>query len=301
LIEASPIYITPRVRRIEARLAGKQTLVLNAEPSQQAARIKTAGVSDLRIWQLPYRTLQRRMAMPLPAVLQRLVKYMSFIGLGSGSLYKGRILHLKGRFSDERGAIAYYQRARPMDRDLLEDAPRRKQAIVKSFKDQWKERTGNDPTDPVDEVIQRRASMIVEIELEAIGRGKLDASYWLGLIQYDQQQYASALDYFLVRVLRFGPEVPWASGAHYNIARCYEARGERPKAIDEYESSPYLRNDPGNQLRARWLKSLDSEKPPKPEAKKAEERRIGEKTTGEDKAQEKKPEAKKIEVKKPDE
>ena len=37
-------------------------------------------------------------------------------------------------------------------------------------------------------------------------QGKLDASYWLGLIEYEQGEYAAALDYFRVRTLQFEPE-----------------------------------------------------------------------------------------------
>ena len=35
-------------------------------------------------------------------VFNRLQLYLRFIGLGGGSLYKGRVLHLKGRFFDEK-------------------------------------------------------------------------------------------------------------------------------------------------------------------------------------------------------
>ena len=63
LVEASPLYLSPRAKRIESRLTGEQRLVLNAEPSQQAARFKAAGVGDVRLWDLPYTTLQRRLAL----------------------------------------------------------------------------------------------------------------------------------------------------------------------------------------------------------------------------------------------
>jgi tetratricopeptide (TPR) repeat protein len=106
------------------------------------------------------------------------------------------------------------------------------------------------------------AAALITGELQAILGGKLDASYWLGLIEYDQGQYLSALDYFNVRVLKLDRNLIWAAGAHYNVARSLEAAGQRSKAIKEYESV----GNPGNLVRARWLRELDGEK--KPEEKK---------------------------------
>ena len=70
LVEASPLYLSPRAKRIESRLTGEQRLVLNAEPSQQAARFKAAGVGDVRLWELPYTTLQRRLGPEPDAVIR---------------------------------------------------------------------------------------------------------------------------------------------------------------------------------------------------------------------------------------
>ena len=53
LLEASPLYLSPRAQRIEARLTGEKRLVLNAEPTQQAAHWRAAGVGDVRLWDLP--------------------------------------------------------------------------------------------------------------------------------------------------------------------------------------------------------------------------------------------------------
>ena len=76
LVEASPLYIEPRAKRMEASLAGERKMVLSAEPSQQAERFKAAGVGDVRIWELPYSTLQRRMAMNPREVYSRLQWYL---------------------------------------------------------------------------------------------------------------------------------------------------------------------------------------------------------------------------------
>jgi len=291
LLEASPLYMEPRARRMEALLAGERKLVLSAEPSQQAARFKAAGVSDVRIWELPYATLEHRMAASPQIIIHRLENYLRFIALGGGSLYKGRILHLKGRFFDEKGAIAYYQRARPRTRDVLAEETKRAQACYTSLVAQTKA-AGREVTPQVDNSLKQFATALIGSELKAILQGKLDAAYWLGLIEYEQEQYDSSLDYFNVRTLQAGgQEKTWEAGAHYNIGRCREMLGQWPEAVQEYESSLILRNEDGNLLRARWLKEIHPAKVAKPspekkapEAKKAEEKKIEEK-----KATDKKP------------
>jgi len=137
-------------------------------------------------------------------------------------------------------------------------------------------------------------------EFKAILKGKIDAAYWLGLIEYEQGEYASALDYFIERTLKSG-SVAWAAGANYNVGRSQEMLGNWQKAAEEYESSIFLRNEAGSLLRAKWLKELhgatggEGKKPEKKaEEKKIEEKKIDgkkmdEKKTGEQKATEKKP------------
>ncbi len=313
LVEASPLYLTPRAKRIESRLTGEQKLVLNAEPSRQAARFQAAGVGDVRLWDLPYTTLQRRFAMAPGAIVKRLLVYVPFMSSPGAALYKGRIMHLKGRFFDEKEAIAYYQRARPRTQAVEDELPGIAKERLEALSQQFKP-DGRDFSPEEQYVLKQQATWQAQQVVGAIIQGKLAASYWLGLIQYELGDYDAALDYFRVRTLefgtrQFGPRVFWATGAHYNIARALEASGQRQKAIDVYESAILLPDDTGglslwkdtgNLLRARWLKELDGgkqkpeEKKPeaaKPEAVKPEEKKIVEEKIEEKKAEEKKPEA----------
>ncbi len=267
LVEASPLYLSPRTRRIESRLTGDQRLVLNAEPSQQAARIKTSGVGDVRLWELPYTTLKRRLALQPPAVFARLWVYVPFMSTPGAPLYKGRIMHLKGRFFDEKEAIAYYQRARPTYNSVLAEVPQIAKASYELLSMQ-QQQMGHTLTDPEQHYLAQVSTELAEQQKDAIFEGKLAASYWLGLIEYEQGEYPAALDYFRVRTLQAGPQVFWAAGAHYNIARALEASGQPQTAIDAYESSIFLRNDAGCLVRARWLKEISGEKK-KPETGKA--------------------------------
>ena len=147
------------------------------------------------------------------------------------------------------------------------------------------------------ERLKRMAAVIAASQTESIMQGKLAASYWLGLIQYDVGEFDAAYDYFSVRTLQIGSMVFWTPGAHYNIARTLEALGHRQEAIEKYESIELLRRNPGNLLRAHWLKELDGGKDKKAEDKKIEEKepkKIEEKKTMEKKIEEKTPKAEKV-------
>jgi len=289
-VEASPIYCSPRAKRIEARLTGNQKLVLNAEPSQQGDHLKAVGLSDARLWNLPYTTLQRRLASDPDVVSQRLIAYVPFMTGPGSPLYKGRIMHLKGKLFEEKEAVAYYQRARPRTQSVFENIPRTATEYFETMSEKAEKARNGKLTPKENNELKQVAALWAQQAAAAYIQGKLDASYWLGLIQYDQGEYTAALDYFGVRTLQLSLQLDpqgigglqrlWAYGAHYNIARTLEAIGQPQKAINVYESID-LRNDDGNLIRARWLKELEVAKNKKPEEKKAEEK----------KAEEKKPDA----------
>lgn len=308
LVEASPLYVEPRAKRMEASLAGERKMVLSAEPSQQAARFKAAGIGDVRLWELPYTTLQRRMAMAPAVVFGRLELYLRFIGLGGGSLYKGRVLHLKGRFFDEKGAIAYYQKARPRTRDAVAMEAQRADEELKEIVAR-RRRQGHEVTPQEYEQLKLQARWYVGMLIKnGILPGKIDAAYWLGLIEYELGQYDSSRDYFVSRTLQaIGSTVFWESGAQYNIARCNEISGRWQDAVQEYESSARLYADSGSLLRAQWLREVHAPKTATKSAganaKQPEEKTVPEGKTGEKKADDKKSQAKpekKPDVKKPD-
>ena len=223
--------------------------------------------------------------------LSRLWVYVPFMSSPGAPLYKGRIMHLKGRFFDEKEAIGYYQRARPRTDAVLAEAPQIAKASFEFLSSMERKETGSALTPAQEKILKQISTELAKQQVDSIIEGKLAASYWLGLIQYEQGEYAAALDYFRVRTLQFGPRVFWAAGAWYNIARTLEASGRRQMAIDLYESNIFLRNDSGNLVRARWLKELDGGKE-RPETAKADtakaEKRIMEKNNEEKKPEEKK-------------
>lgn len=230
LVEASPPYLSQRMRMVESRLAGAERLVLATSPSEVAGRLKQCEhVAEARLWLVPYQLLYQR-ARYAPHVAKWHAQATRPFAVGQGApLEKGRMLHLKGKSSGERSAADWYQLARPSDRTL--DAA---------------------TLDPDARANYRLA--------------KAHASYWLGLLAAEQGNYRAAEDFFVKRTLEADPDGPWTHGARYNLGRIYEAQGQTDKAIEQYEGDLRSPSYHGNLLRARWLGSktgrLPAEVPP---------------------------------------
>lgn len=257
LVEASPVYLSKRARMIESCLAGQQSVVLSTDATAQAQRMKaTANAADYKPWPLPYQTLTRRWRATGPEMRLHLAQLLPFVLHSNTALYKGRIMMLKGKLTGPGEAIEQLQAARPSNNEL-------------------------------------QSVSIPVVLRERVQFGKVNASYWLGLIAYQQGHaaddrhttghdaaarfYDSALDYFRKRTLEAMPGADArleqslrqsygiiAAAAHYSLGRTYEALGKRDQAVTEYEavppSSAYY---PGNLLRARWLREMAPAAPAK--------------------------------------
>jgi hypothetical protein len=112
------------------------------------------------------------------------------------------------------------------------------------------------------EELKNRATGRAQTETILLLAAKHDASYWLGLTQYEQKNYRGAIDYFERRTLAVTAESPWLPGARYNLARSHEASGELDKAVAVYRETGKQLGDPGLTLRARWIEAAR----PKPAA-----------------------------------
>jgi tetratricopeptide (TPR) repeat protein len=288
LVEASPLYVAARSRVVESLLAGRERLVLTTDPTAQAERIRASipgGGASARLWYLPYATLQRRSQLRAQDAGQRLDAMLPLFAVPGTPLFKGRILHLKGRFQGQPGAIACYQAARPATRDLLEAEPKRAAGYYEH--DLPAVRQLPPAERPTESSLMARAKEVAHWETTSCLRGKRDASYWLGLIAAEEGNFPAAIDYFAKRTPEATASGPWLPGIHYNLARAYEALGQPQRAVEEYlfglpldvlvawqlgqrqqAVEKYLSGirapmHPGNLLRAGWLKELTASGPPK--------------------------------------
>jgi TolA-binding protein len=92
---------------------------------------------------------------------------------------------------------------------------------------------------------------------------KTQATYWLGLLSYDDGNYAVAADFFAHPELN-KKESPSRAGAQYNLARSLEAQQKLDEAVPLLESSESPQQH-GDKLRARELKSrTEAEKTAQP-------------------------------------
>lgn len=268
LVDASPWWLTRRMRLIESQLTGDDRMVLFVSPTAQAERWKASKWPvEVRPWTVAYETLLQRMRLgpdfstwnmmmmapysvtppgravaaskpvdqrqaPLfwessPEVAARQTRPRSDSGQEAREptplypLRVGRMLHLKGRLVGSPSATACYQMVRLSDRQLAE--------LGEADSTQY---------------------------TAALRRAKQHATYWLGLVAFEQRNYASARDYLATRTLEASPQGPWTPGARYNLGRVYEAEKQYAKAIRQYRSNTEAVDYAGNRLRARWLEAL---------------------------------------------
>ncbi len=240
-VEASPSYLSQRMKMVENRLAGDQKIVLTVDASAQIARFKECQyVVDGYMWPRPYQVFWQEIRLGperrqwLNARLRPILfpPTMPF-------LWKARSYHFKGQFTGNPSATMFYQAARQSEYST--DSA----AIGAQDKQLWREI-------------------------------KLDASYWLGLMTAHTGNYRAARDYLETRVLEADPGGKWEHGAAYNLARVAEATGKFPAAIQLYEIPNGAPQIQGNFIRAKWLRELTGqpvpELRPRAESKEAEEK-----------------------------
>lgn len=247
MLEASPAALSRRMRLLESCLAGKQKMVLAATPTLNAEPWRKARhVADAGMWLFPLETQLRIERHPAGVERYRAWLLEPFLVNPTAGLWKGRLLHLRGVLSGDDGATACYQTARPSNADL-------EQAGAALMEQYFKLGMQTNPTQTADRAKQEAANR-AQTHTMLIFRGKYDASYWLGLIAFERGNWASATDYLQRRTLAAVPEGLWSPGARYNLARTYEASGQRDRAAKQYAENAKLDSDPGQAVRAGWLK-----------------------------------------------
>lgn len=247
LIVASPSELSRRMALVQSHLVGERKLVLTVDAAGQGERFTaTPQVGGTKLWLRPYVTLAQQLTLgDSPHLVQQRVAEMAPFHVGQDApLWKGRLLHFKGRFVGEEGATQYYQAARPPNRQL------------DSFADLFYSAMKAAQPDADDAALREAARQRAAMEKPVFVRAKQDASYWLGLLAYEQGEFTSAIDYLAVRTLEASPDGPWTHGARYNLARVYEASGDLDRAVSQLASDPLSPSRHGNLLRARWLNEL---------------------------------------------
>ncbi len=247
-VEATPPALSRRMALVESRLTGNRKMNLTSPGSTLAERVaKIPHVAEVKLWPLPFevylanarRTKEQQMAARKEAVLYQAMP----------TLRMGRVLHFKGQYDGSKGAKSQYLNARPPD-EYIDDYRL--------------------PPEVAKQVPRESLAKVEAAQSLLMREAKQAASFWLGLIFFDQQDYPNSIDFLANRTLGTERESPWADAARYNLARAYEAHGDNAKAIELYEADKSSPQSHGNQLRGRWLKEksapAEATEPPQPEA-----------------------------------
>jgi len=221
LIDSSQGYFAPKMKLLQAELAGKHRTILFADPAVQRdhfRRVLGGHAGQVALWSVPLEVETRLFTDPQ---FVQAVQASLFLFRPEWPLVYARVKHLRGEFED---AVNDYGNMR-----FKENAPRynnKKQVIPKDVQD----------------------------GLDAY------ATYYLALAHLEQNDLRLAKLMF-EQVLQLlpepGPKQPYYTmfrhGAQANLGRIYEAQNDPSGAIRCYTQSDPTQQYMGNLLRAREL------------------------------------------------
>ncbi len=226
-IVADPFELSRRASQLDPMLTGDDHLSLAVKPSELAERLKNVtGVGDVGLWDVPFASLRDRLELGKAARHREALAFEPFAV--RPALWKARTRHFQGRRKEAN---------KPGDEVLDDHQEAARLYMSKSVR-------------PTDRVIAEKAS---EDEQRVDAEAKLNATYWLGSMSYDDGNFDVAADWFRRPELR-KESSDWKFGADYNLARSLEAGQKFDEAIPllEKDASPQQH---GNKIRARELKS----------------------------------------------
>ncbi len=229
-IVAAPLQLSRRAFALQQALQAEDYVVLSAKTSPLAKQLADVPtISNVQLWTAPFESLLDESKMKPESRLHAARQFLVFAQ--RPQLWKARVLHFQGT-----KAIPLSQQNDPLAQPDL--GHRSATRLYQSRNIRPTEKILNQ-LEPAKQIIYRAA--------------KQHASYWLGLLSYDQQKHEIAADWFKQRTLAATPNGPWTASARYNLARNYEALGNLEQAIEllEADNSPQRH---GNLLRAQQLK-----------------------------------------------
>ena len=246
MLDATPGYLSQRMRILETALLGEQKMVLTTAPSSISTTLRRCrGISRVQIWPMPYEAFEQRSTLtPQSPQIQGLAREHTLFDRRT-PLVRARQMHFRGQFEPQEegpGARALYLECRTPEAQI--------QQVVRALREHATDVAGTE------EDAKDQAEAVEFL----MTRTKQNASYWLGLLAFEEGQYRVAIDYFEKRLL--GPDAAgiWTAGARYNLGRAQEALGrqddDRERLQQAQQSYRMVDDSPlrdGCQLRARRL------------------------------------------------
>ena len=253
LLHVVPEAMSGRMRRLQGALTGDHRMITFVEVDALAKTIDDVrGIADVRLSRIPL--LAERYAFEL-ARASDTAPQLQFWHLSTWAILEsniqsskqlalGRWRHLQGEFSNReeerfQGARRLYLTQRSPEFEIA-----KLQTDVELQKAYGIRRElGMDP---------RIYNQLVIKAQEMMRSGKRTATYWIGLLQYDDGRYETAQSWLTQRVIDDSQDSRWDSAAVYNAARTAEKLGNDERAIELYKSEKNSRPH-GSRIRARLL------------------------------------------------
>ncbi|MEN1682154.1 MAG: hypothetical protein AAGJ46_21460 [Planctomycetota bacterium] len=228
-VVGDPFSLSWRAGELESKLTGEDALRLRVDPEAVAAEAgRVASLPKLKLWPMPFERLEKRLTLGRRNREAVAVDFRPFAW--RPRLWKARALHLRGKLDTEA------------------DARRRKDPLFEPINDHrtagllYMHRTVRIP--------DNRLKGIIEDKRVIYRRAKTDATYWLGVLQFDEGKYRSSVEW-LQRTAEYDSS---RVGVNYNLARALEAEGDTAAAADLLEASESPQRH-GDRLRARRLRA----------------------------------------------
>jgi TolA-binding protein len=236
---ADPFDLSRRARAIEGKLSGDDRLALSASPSALADKLKDVHeVTATNLWDVPFRVLRDQLRIN-PAQRRQMAETFEPFAWRP-VLWKARVLHFQGHHRADEDA-------QDKSAESANDDHNQAVRLYSSKAVRPPDRAINDFNSPQKQKIFSAA--------------KANASYWVGLLLFDEGKFDAAENWFHNPQLAASANETWAAGTRYNLARTLEAQGKIEDAVALYDKDASPQSH-GNRLRAKWLKS----KPTKPDS-----------------------------------
>jgi hypothetical protein len=275
LLEASPTYLAKRMKLVENQLVGDEQVVLTTDPSAQAERFKACShVIDVRLWEVPYRTIGQERELGAERDKWREVQMFPFnIPFDVSPVARARSREginglewgtVQGREAAQEAERAAREAGQANDGQAPIWAPALRRARLLHIKGELtgEKAAGFYYTKARIPDRDLNAPQVPPQAKKVLTWAKTNASYWLGLIAAHQGSSEAAVDWLKTRTLEAIPNGPWTSGARYNLGRVYEAQGQIDKAVESYRLNSGAPDRHGNLLRALWLQPPGSTESP---------------------------------------
>lgn len=263
LLNVTPEAISGRMKHLESGLTGNRRMTIFVDVDTLARQIDDVpGIAGVRLWDVPLLATIYEAELKAAAARDPLLFFWdkaawSIMDESSDNaklLALARWRHLHGQFDadeeeDSKGARVLYLRQRAPEFEI-EDL---------GINVDLQKAYGVRRSLGVSEADYNRQLKYAQ---DMMRMGKNAATYWISLIQYEDQRYETAETWFAKRVLDSdlvsqreltgGSLSPWTAAARYNLARSLERSGKIDEAIELYKTDGDSQEH-GNRLRARLL------------------------------------------------